>query len=194
MARVERVCVYCGAADRVAEPYREAARGTGTLLARAGMELVFGGGRIGLMGLTADAALAAGGRVTGIIPGFLHGRELGHTGVSELIVVGSMHERKQRMFERADAFAVLPGGLGTLDETLECITWKQLGLHDKPIVIVDIDGYWEPLSALIDRAIGTGFAAERTRRLFEVVDSPEALMRALARAPEPQLPPAPERV
>ena len=194
MARVERVCVYCGAADRVAEPYREAARRTGTLLAEAGIELIFGGGRVGLMGLTARAALAAGGRVTGIIPGFLHDREIGHTGVSELVVVGSMHERKQRMFERADAFAVLPGGLGTLDETLECITWKQLDLHDKPIVIVDIDGYWRPLSHLIEHAIGAGFASGRTRRLIEVVDSPEALMQALARAPEPRLPAAPERV
>lgn len=194
MARVERVCVYCGAADRVAEPYRQAARQTGALLAKAGIELVFGGGRVGLMGLVADAALAAGGRVTGIIPGFLHGRELGHTGVSELIVVGSMHERKQRMFERSDAFAVLPGGLGTLDETLECITWKQLDLHDRPIVILDIDGYWRPLTALIEQAIGAGFAGGRTRTLYEVVAGPEALMAALAAAPEPRLPPAPERV
>ena len=193
MARVERVCVYCGAADRVAEPYREAARRTGTLLAKAGIELIFGGGRIGLMGLVADAALAAGGRVVGIIPGFLHGRELGHTGVSELVVVGSMHERKQRMFERSDAFVVLPGGLGTLDETLECITWRQLGLHDSPIVIVDVDGYWRPLTALIDRTIDAGFAGERTRSLFDVVDGPEALLAALAAAPEPGLPPVPER-
>jgi len=193
MARVERVCVYCGAADRVAEPYREAARRTGTLLAQAGIELVFGGGRVGLMGLVADAALAAGGRVVGIIPSFLHGRELGHTGVSELIVVGSMHERKQRMFERSDAFAVLPGGLGTLDETLECITWRQLGLHDSPIVIVDVDGYWQPLTALIDRTIDAGFAGRRTRDLYEVVDGPEALLAALAAAPEPRRPPVPER-
>ena len=158
------------------------------------MELVFGGGRVGLMGLVADAALAAGGRVTGIIPSFLHGRELGHTGVSELVVVGSMHERKQRMFERSDAFVVLPGGLGTLDEAIEMITWKQLNLHDRPIVILDIGGYWRPLSALVEQTIGAGFAGPRVRSLFEVVETPEALMATLAAAPEPSLPAAPERV
>ena len=190
---VQRVCVYCGSAGRVAEAYREAARRTGTLLAQSGIELVFGGGRSGLMGLTADAALAAGGRVTGIIPDFLHDRELAHTELSELIVVGSMHERKQRMFERSDAFAVLPGGLGTLDEALECITWKQLRLHDKPIAIVDIDDYWQPLGALVERAIGAGFAPLSARGLFQIVRSPEELLALLAAAPASHLPPRPER-
>jgi hypothetical protein len=190
---VQRVCVYCGSAGRVAEAYREAARRTGRLLAQSGIELVYGGGRSGLMGLTADAALAAGGRVTGIIPDFLHDRELAHTELSELIVVGSMHERKQRMFERADAFAVLPGGLGTLDEALECITWKQLRLHDKPIAIVDIDGYWQPLGALVERAIGAGFAPASARGLFQIVRGPEELLVLLAAAPASHLPPRPER-
>jgi uncharacterized protein (TIGR00730 family) len=191
---VQRVCVYCGSAGRVAEAFREAARRTGTLLARSGIELVYGGGRSGLMGLTAEAALAAKGRVTGIIPDFLHDRELAHTGLSELIVVGSMHERKQRMFERADAFAVLPGGLGTLDEAIECITWKQLRLHDKPIVIVNIEDYWAPLGALVEHVIGAGFAPNSARELFQIVRTPEELLATLAAAPQSQVPPLSERV
>ncbi|HLJ20813.1 MAG TPA: TIGR00730 family Rossman fold protein [Stellaceae bacterium] len=193
MAGVQRVCVYCGSSGRVAEAFRESARRTGRLLAEAGMELVYGGGHVGLMGLTADAALAAGGHVVGIIPDFLHDRELAHTKLSELIVVPSMHERKQRMFERADAFAILPGGLGTLDETFECMTWKQLGLHDKPIVVVDVDGYWKPLMALIDHAIGAGFAPVKLRKMVDVVPSAEALIALLKSAPEPHVPPHPER-
>jgi uncharacterized protein (TIGR00730 family) len=193
MTGVQRVCVYCGSSGRVAEAFREAARRTGRLLAEAGMELIYGGGHVGLMGLTADAALAAGGRVVGIIPDFLHERELTHKNLSELLVVGSMHERKQRMFERADAFAILPGGLGTLDEAFECMTWKQLGLHDKPIVVVDVDGYWRPLMALIDHGIDAGFAPVKLRAMVDVVPSPEELIALLKTAPEPHVPPHPER-
>src|SRR5215470_18752671 len=193
MTGVKRVCVYCGSSGRVAEALRDAARRTGRLLAQSGMELVYGGGHIGLMGLTADAALAAGGRVVGIIPDFLHGRELAHTRVSELVVVGSMHERKQRMFERADAFAILPGGLGTLDEAFECMTWKQMQLHDKPIVIVDVEGHWRPLLALLDHVIAAGFARAKIRDTLQVVNSPEALLTALKTAAAPHVPPMPER-
>jgi len=193
MTGVQRVCVYCGSSGRVAEPYRESARRTGRLLAEAGIDLVYGGGHVGLMGLAADAALAAGGRVVGIIPDFLHNRELTHKSLSELIVVGSMHERKQRMFERSDAFAILPGGLGTLDETFECMTWKQLGLHDKPIVIVDVEGYWKPLLALLDHALAAGFAPERMRNAVQVVPGPEELIAVLKSAAPPQVPPRPER-
>src|SRR5690348_14889609 len=193
MTGIQRVCVYCGSSSRVAEPYREAARRTGRLLGEAGMELIYGGGHVGLMGLAADAALAAGGRVVGIIPDFLHSRELTHKSLSELIVVGSMHERKQRMFERSDAFAILPGGLGTLDETFECMTWKQLGLHDKPIVIVDVGGYWQPLLTLLDHAIAAGFAPVRMRDTVQVVRTPEELLSQLKSAAEPRVPPRPER-
>ena len=193
MTGVKRVCVYCGSSGRVAEALRDAATRTGRLLAQSGMELIYGGGHIGLMGLTADATLAAGGRVTGIIPDFLHGRELAHTQVTELVVVGSMHERKQRMFERSDAFVILPGGLGTLDEAFECMTWKQLRLHDKPIVIVDVEGYWQPLLKLLDHAIATGFAPAEVRDGLTVVATPEELIAALKVAPEPHLPPMPER-
>jgi len=189
MARVKRLCVYCGASDRVDPVYREAAVELGTRLAGAGIELVYGGGRIGLMGRLADAVLQAGGRVTGIIPAHLDNREIGHHGVNELIVVGSMHERKQLMFERADAFAVLPGGIGTIEETFEIITWKQLLLHDKPIVVVDIAGYWQKLQALVDHVIEKGFASRRSRALFQVVDTVDMLMEALAAAHEPVLEP-----
>src|SRR5207249_47919 len=150
MATVQRLCVYCGSSDRVDEVYRQAAVELGHALARHGVELVYGGGRVGLMGLCADAALAAGGRVTGIIPRHLHDFEIGHHGLTELHVVESMHERKRMMFELADAVAVLPGGLGTLDETFEVITWRQLRLHDKPIVVVDIAGYWQPFQDLVE--------------------------------------------
>jgi uncharacterized protein (TIGR00730 family) len=167
------------------------ARRLGTILAAAGIELVYGGGRIGLMGLVANAALEAGGRVTGIIPAHLHGAEIGHHGVSELIVVGSMHERKQLMFEMSDAFAILPGGLGTLDEAFEIITWKQLRLHDKPIVVVDVAGYWEKLLSLVDHIIDSGFANAAILDHFRTVARVEDLLPALAQSHEPKLEPKP---
>jgi uncharacterized protein (TIGR00730 family) len=194
MAAVKSLCVYCGASDGADAVYRQAAVELGTRLAESGIELVYGGGRIGLMGRLADAARLAGSRVTGIIPAHLHDREIGHHGISELIVVGSMHERKQLMFERSDAFAVLPGGIGTIEEAFEIITWKQLRLHDKPIVLVDIAGYWRPLQALVDHVIARGFASPQVRRLFQVVDSIDGLMAALAASHEPNLAAQPDLV
>jgi uncharacterized protein (TIGR00730 family) len=187
MASVKSLCVYCGSAGRVDPSYRDAASRLGTLLATHGIELVYGGGRIGLMGLVADAAISAGGRVTGIIPEHLHDAEVGHHGVSELIVVGSMHERKQLMFERSDAFAVLPGGLGTLDETFEIITWKQLRLHDKPIVVVDVGGYWRKLIDLVDHIVDSGFAGRHILAHFQTVGSVDELLAALAASREPEI-------
>jgi uncharacterized protein (TIGR00730 family) len=186
---VKRLCVYCGASDQVDGVYRDAAVELGVRLADAGIELIYGGGRIGLMGRLADAVLDAGGRVTGIIPDHLHNHEVGHHGVNELLIVGSMHERKQLMFERADAFAVLPGGLGTIEETFEIITWKQLRLHDKPIVIVDVAGYWQKLQALINHVVEQGFASRHSHGLYSVVDTVEALIAALAAAHEPAVKP-----
>ena len=145
-----------------------------------GIEVVFGGGRVGLMGLLADAALANGGRVTGIIPGRLRDAEVAHHGVSELVVVDTMHERKALMAERADAFAILPGGIGTLDETFEILSWKQLGLHDKPIFLVDVDGYWSPLRTLLNRVVDRGFAQPKTHDLLRVVPTVSALIELLA--------------
>jgi uncharacterized protein (TIGR00730 family) len=187
VALIKRLCVYCGSSRGNDERHREAATRLGTLLAEAGIELVYGGGRVGLMGLIADAALARNGRVTGIIPGHLHDREVPHPN-ARLELVGSMHERKQRMFELADAFVTLPGGLGTLDETIEIITWKQLDLHDKPVLVVDIAGYWAPLLALVEHAIAEGFAPERARNFFRRVGSVEEVLPLLAALPEPQRP------
>jgi uncharacterized protein (TIGR00730 family) len=180
MLRVRRLCVYCGSAGAVDERYRAAARDLGDALAAAGIELVFGGGRIGLMGILADAVLARGGRVVGIIPELLRDAELAHAGASELVVVASMHERKRLMAERADAFAILPGGIGTLDEAFEIITWRQLGLHTKPIFVVDVAGFWRPLMKLLDHLIATGFVAPLIPRLLTVVPDIATLMTALA--------------
>ena len=182
------LCVYCGSSIGVDPAHRAAAGRLGRLMAERGVRLVFGGGRIGLMGVLADAVLAAGGSVVGVIPGHIEEREIGHPDVTELLVVDSMHERKHKMFELADAFAVLPGGLGTLDETLEIITWRQIGLHDKPIVVVDSDGYWAPLEGLLEHVIAGGFAPPDTRRLYTVVATVDDIFDALAAAPPPAAP------
>ena len=183
MPPVFRLCVYCGSAGAVDPRYRQVARELGEALAAAGIELVFGGGRIGLMGIAADAALAGGGRVVGIMPERLRDAELAHQGVSELVITASMHDRKRVMAERADGFAVLPGGIGTLDEMFEILTWRQLGLHDKPIFLVDIAGYWQPLCALLDHIVAQHFAASLVPRLLRVVPDIAALMQALSTIP-----------
>ncbi len=177
---IRRLCVYCGSSGAVDGHYRDAATELGERLGAAGIGLVYGGGRVGLMGLLADAVLAAGGEVIGIIPARLRDAELAHLGASELLVVDSMHERKRLMAERADAFAVLPGGVGTLDELFEILSWKQLRLHEKPILLVDIRGYWAPLRALLDHIVEKGFARPATQELFRVVPTVTALMAALA--------------
>jgi uncharacterized protein (TIGR00730 family) len=169
MTGAKRLCVFCGSAMPENERYREAAIQLGAALGRAGVDLVYGGGRVGLMGLIADSALTAGARVVGIIPLGLHDREVAHEGLSELIIVSDMHERKRRMFERSDAVAILPGGLGTLDEAFEAITLRQLGLLATPIMLVNIDGFWDPLLALIERIITAGFARPGARDLYRVV-------------------------
>lgn len=181
--RIRWLCVYCGSSAAVDRLYREAASELGTRLAAAGIGLVFGGGRVGLMGLLADATLAAGGFVTGIIPARLRDAELAHEGATELVVVDTMHERKQAMAERADAFAILPGGIGTLDEMFEILSWKQLQLHAKPIFVVDIGGYWAPLRQLLDHIVVMGFAREQTRGLLQVVPNVADLMAALSKEP-----------
>jgi uncharacterized protein (TIGR00730 family) len=183
MKEIKRLCVYCGSSGAVEARHREAASELGACLAAAGIELVYGGGRVGLMGLLADAAMTANGKVTGIIPRRLLDAEVAHLGVSELVVVDSMHDRKRLMAEKADAFAVLPGGIGTLDELFEMLSWKQLELHDKPILLVDIGGYWAPLRALLDHIVVNGFARPQTRRLLHVVPSVSALMAALLEEP-----------
>lgn len=185
MAAVKRLCVYCGSSGEVAEAYRAAAIRLGGLLGEQKIGLVYGGGRIGLMGLLADAALKAGGEVIGVIPDHLHDREIGHAGLTQLRVVDNMHERKRLMAELADAFAILPGGLGTLEEMLEVVTWKQLGLHDKPIFIIDVEGYWTPLLRLFDHVIDEGFAGRDARDLYRILPRVEDLAAAMREAPQP---------
>lgn len=182
MPQIRTLCVYCGSSGAVDEKYRAAATQLGESLAAAGIELVYGGGRIGLMGLLADAVLAGGGRVVRIIPAALRDAELAHYGATELVIAGSMHERKRFMAERADAFAVLPGGTGTLDETFEIVTWRQLGLHDKPIFLVDTAGYWRPLIDLFEHIVGQGFARPLVPQIVEIVPTVPGLLRALSRA------------
>lgn len=183
MPNIRRLCVYCGSSGAVDRQYREAAAELGVRLAASGIGLVYGGGRVGLMGLLADAALAGGGEVIGIIPSRLRDAELAHPGATELVVVQSMHERKRVMAERADAFAVLPGGIGTLDEMFEILSWKQLGLHNKPILLADIAGYWAPLRALLDEIVTKGFARAQARELLRVVPTVAALMAVLSKEP-----------
>jgi uncharacterized protein (TIGR00730 family) len=152
------LCVYCGSRFGIDPAYRETAAGLGDLIAGKGITLIYGGGGVGLMGLTANAALAGGGKVVGIIPSFLLKREAGHPALSETVVVETMHERKLQMFDRSDAFVILPGGIGTLEEFFEVLSWRTLGLHAKPIVIIDQGGYWQPLEALLKSIVTGGFA------------------------------------
>lgn len=194
MKPIKSVCLYCGSSTGRRAVFREGAAQFGALLAERGIRLIYGGGHIGLMGVAADAALAKGGTVIGVIPKFLIDLEASHPGLTELVIVDSMHERKQRMFELADGFAILPGGLGTLDEMIEIITWRQLGLHDKPIAIIDLGGYWQSLTALIDKVIADDFAKPRVRNLFTVVRSVGEVLPALEAAPHDRIAPAPGRV
>jgi hypothetical protein len=186
MHPIRTVAVFCGASAGRDPRHGDAAETLGAALAEAGIRVVYGGGRVGLMGRLADGALAAGGDVVGIIPTFLQARELAHPGVAEMVVTDSMHARKTRMVELADAFVSLPGGLGTLDETIEVITWKQLGLHAKPIVLCDVAGSARALLAVVDAAIGMGFATDQARELFHLVDGVAEtidLLRRLAAPP-----------
>jgi uncharacterized protein (TIGR00730 family) len=174
----QRLCVFCGSSMPADPAYREAAARLGTEIGRAGVELVYGGGRIGLMGIVADAALAAGAKVIGVIPTALHGREIAHAGLADLVVVPDMQERKRQMFALSDAVAVLPGGLGTLDEAFEAITLRQLGFFAKPIVLVDVAGYWRLLRAMVAQVIAAGFAAPDADRLYQIVESADDVIPA----------------
>ena len=188
MRRISSVCVFCGSSSRVAEVHRNAATRLGTLVATHGMRLVYGGGRVGLMGLLADAALAAGGEVVGVIPQFLVDLEVAHTGLTELRVVDSMHARKQTMAELADAFVALPGGVGTFEEFFEAVTWTQLGLHRKACGLLDVEGFYTPLLGFIDRAVNEGFIKPIHRTAVVMDADAEALLSKLANAVVPDVP------
>jgi uncharacterized protein (TIGR00730 family) len=176
------LCVFCGSSPGRSPGYAAAARRLGSRLAGDGVTLVYGGGGVGLMGALADAVLDSGGQVTGVIPQALAQRELAHARVRDMRVVPDMHSRKALMADLADAFLALPGGFGTLDELLEVITWAQLGLHTKPIGLLDLDGYFAPLLRLIDHAVVEGFVAPDDRRLVLVDGDADRLVDALAHA------------
>jgi uncharacterized protein (TIGR00730 family) len=182
------VCVYCGSSAGTDPRYRDAARRLGGRLAAEGVRLVYGGGAVGLMGELADAALAGGGEVVGVLPRGLFSREVAHPGLTELHEVASMHERKQLMFELSDAFVALPGGLGTIEELAEITTWAQLGIHRRPIAVVDVAGYWQPLRDLLARAADDGFLLPASRDLVVWVDEVDEVLAALAsyRPPPPE--------
>jgi uncharacterized protein (TIGR00730 family) len=196
MTAVETVCVFCGSSPGADPVFTLAAERFGAAVAGRGLELVYGGASVGLMGLVADGALAEGGEVIGVIPDELFGDEVAHAGLTELHVVGSMHERKALMSELADAFVALPGGFGTIEEVMEAVTWTQLGIHAKPVGLLDVDGFYDHLVAFLDRAVDDGLLKPGSRGLLCRADDPDRLLGLLAagvtdQAPDPDRAPAP---
>jgi uncharacterized protein (TIGR00730 family) len=186
--QLKSVCVFCGSSSGTRPEFAAAASALGSALAAGGTTLVFGGGRVGLMGVAADAVLAAGGRAVGVMPRHLIDREIAHTGLTELHVVESMHERKQLMADLADAFVMLPGGFGTWDEFCEVVTWSQLGLHRKPCGILDVAEYYAPFIALADGAVANGFVRPAHRNMLVIERDVEVLLTRLSAAAVPSQP------
>ena len=182
-----RVCVYCASNDGARPAYIAAARAFGRLLAERGIEVAYGGGRSGLMGALADAAMEAGGTVIGVMPHALVEREVAHTGLSRLHVVDSMHTRKAMLADMADAFVALPGGIGTLEEFFETWTWAQLGVHRKPVGLLNVDGFWDPLVALIDHLSAEGFLRGTPRDSLRVHADGDAMLQAFASFEPPEV-------
>ncbi len=181
MDQLKSVCVYCGASNKTEGVYKRAAENLGKELAQNNLELIYGGGKNGLMGLVSTSALNHGGEVTGFIPEHLDDREGAHTAISNLFIVDNMHERKMGMFDKSDAFVILPGGFGTLDEFFEILTWKQISLHHKPIVVVNTNGYWNALKDLMESVINAQFAQEIHRSYVDFVETPEDVVPTLKR-------------
>lgn len=182
---MKQICVFCGSSPGQDPRHHEAAVALGRLLGARGLGLVYGGGSVGLMGMVANAALAAGGRVTGVIPEALATKELMHMGLSELHVVANMHARKALMAKLSDGFVALPGGFGTMEELFEVVTWAQLGLHHKPIGLLNVAGFYDPLVSFVDHAIRAGFIQPIFRGLIVTANRPEELLDALAHARPP---------
>lgn len=185
MARIGSLCVFCGSSEGARPAYREAAARLACCLQERDITLVYGGGNVGLMGEMSRTVMACGGRAIGIIPQALFDLEKGNRSITRLEVVSTMHERKARMAELADAFVALPGGFGTLEEFCEVLTWAQLGLHAKPVALLNVARYFDPLLALFDHALSEGFLRPENRRLVLVEETPESLLDALARLPQP---------
>lgn len=185
---VRSICVFCGSQSGHDSAYAEAAGAFGRLLAERGIRVVYGAGNVGLMGVLADAALAAGGQVIGVIPQRLVDRELAHTRLTELRIVTSMHERKALMAELSDAFVALPGGLGTYEELFEVLTWSQLGIHNKPCGCLNVRGYFTPLAAMLDHAVSEGFLRPEHRSGLSMASHAEELLDLLLRSPQSSAP------
>jgi uncharacterized protein (TIGR00730 family) len=178
------VCVYCSSSGRIPAIYLDAAERLGCVLASAGLQIVYGGGTLGSMGRMAEAALAAGGKVIGVLPRFMDELEWGHRSLTELRLVDDMHERKRTMLELSDAVVALPGGCGTLEELFEAITWKRLGLFFGPVVLVNVNGFYDSCVALLHRAVDEGFMDEKHRAMWSVVSDPDSVVDALRNMPE----------
>lgn len=174
---IDSVCVFCGAQNAVPQTHLDIGKKFGAELAKSEKKLVYGGGDCGVMGAVANATMDEGGWVTGVFPRSLRNIEAEHDGLSEIVIVDTMHERKQIMYQRSDIFLIFPGGCGTMDEMFEVLTWRQLRLHDKPIVIFNHEGYWDHLVALMENIISNGFARPETREMFTVVDNFEDLLK-----------------
>ncbi len=180
MSKVNSACVYCGTGHSVSQVYKDTAARLGTVMAESKVRLVYGGGRVGLMGIVSQSCFAAGGEVVGIIPEHIQDKEIMNDDVTELFIVDSMHTRKKMMVDKSEGFIVLPGGFGTLDETFEILTWKYLGLHDKPIVLLNVEGFYDPLLKMVDHMVDSGFTPFWHRSLYQVVDTPEDAIVALS--------------
>ena len=176
---MKALCIYCGSADGTNERYRNAARLLGRTLARRGLRLIYGGGRTGLMGALADGALEEGGEVIGVITKSMNTPELAHSNLTRLEVTATIHQRKARMYELADGYIALPGGYGTLDELFETLTWAQIGEHRKPVGLLDVDGYYDPLLAMLERAETEGFIFSEHRQWLLCASDPEALLKSM---------------
>lgn len=176
---MKSICVYCGSSDQIDPVYLEAATRMGQAIAQRGLELWYGAGSTGLMGALADSVLQAGGAVVGVIPAMFHNPQLAHLGLTRLEVVDSMHQRKQRLAEQADGFVAMPGGYGTFEEFFEILTWAQIGLHSKPVGLLNAGGYFDPLLAMVEHARKQGFIYDEHRALFTCRDEPEMLLDAL---------------
>ena len=177
--KVESVCVFCGASNSVADKYKTEAYEIGKQIATSGRKLIYGGGDCGLMGAAANGALAENGYVIGVFPTILQGMEAEHNGLSEHYIVGTMHARKQLMFDKSDAFFILPGGFGTMDETFEVITWRQLHMHQKPIILYNYQGYWDKWIEMTEHFLKENFASTRTRSMYEIANNREELFKFL---------------
>ena len=182
--QLKRICVYCASSTQADPEYRDAARETGRLLAREGCEIIYGGGGLGSMGALADGALEEGGRVIGVLPEFMQELEWGHSKVSELKIVASLHERKLEMIEKADGIIALPGGSGTFEELLEALTWKRLALYTNPIALLNTRSYYDAFQRMMEQAVGERFMNQQHLQMWTLVDRPQELIPALRDAPE----------